>query len=164
MVEIVCLNFFLILVRLFCYLYNLCMANYKNSAGMSRYKYGHIRKEAIMNWPEIDEIYTEPTLPMSKGIIINLSADVEGDLDEFESCPLGIKAIIMGWSYENHKERVKPFQLLEYSRTDKSFLAVIKVLRKSKHVDELKLLCVDINDVCGLEGIVIKKWTASLKE
>lgn len=117
-----------------------------------------------MDWQNIDEIYTEPPFSLVKGNIINLTVKVEGDFEQFESNPLGMRAILTHWIYQSPGKDIKPFELQRYSRTDKSFSAELKICRKSKEIDELKLLCQDIVFVFDNENILMTSWIVKLKE
>ncbi|WP_422661280.1 hypothetical protein ACK8P5_12670 [Paenibacillus sp. EC2-1] len=117
-----------------------------------------------MDWQNIDEIYTKPPFSLVKGNIINLTVKVEGDFEQFESSPLGMRAILTHWIYQIPGKDIKPFKLQGYSKTDKSFSAELKICRKSKEVDELRLFCEDIAFVFDNEDICITSWEVKLLE
>lgn len=114
-------------------------------------------------WQNIDDIYREPVLTISKGNVINLYVKVEGDFELFESRTFGVRVILTHWQYLDGKY-IKPFKLQDYTRTDKSFHAELKVIKKSKEVDELKLLCEDLISVFNMENLLINDWEVTLKE
>lgn len=114
-------------------------------------------------WQNIDDIYREPVFTISKGNVINLYVKVEGDFELFESSTLGVRALLMHWLYLEGKY-IKPFKLLDYTRTEKSFHAELQVIKRSKEVDELKLLCQDLIDVFNMENLLITDWEVTLKE
>lgn len=114
-------------------------------------------------WQNIDDIYREPVFTISKGNVINLYVEVEGDFELFESYPIGVGAILTHWQYMEGKF-IKPFKLLDYTRKDKSFNAELIVIKKSKEVDELKLLCQDLISVFNMQNLLITDWEVTLKE
>jgi hypothetical protein len=111
-----------------------------------------------MIWQNVDEIYIEPTIVIKKGSILTLKVSLAGDFNQFESNIVGIKAALRHWCYFHEGKEISPLRLLEYSRRDQSFEATLEVVKKSKEIDEMKLLCQDILDVLNLENISVTKW------
>lgn len=110
-----------------------------------------------MIWQNVDEIYTEPIIDIKKGSL-TLKVSLKGDFNQFESNIVGIKAALRHWCYFHEGKEISPFRLLEYSRRDQSFEAILEVVKKSKEIDEMKLLCQDIMDVLNLENIRVTEW------
>lgn len=106
----------------------------------------------------LDEIYNVPSFALSTGDSVKLTVSVTGDFEDFESNPLGMKAILTHWIYQVPGEDIKPFQLLDYSRNSNSFSARLKVIKKLKDADEFRQLCQDIADVLEMENIWITFW------
>jgi hypothetical protein len=77
-------------------------------------------------------------------------------MDKFEEVPFGFKEFISHWMYEIPNNYVRPIKLITYQRINNHINILIEFTRKSRELDEIKILCKDILAILNYEEIIIK--------
>ncbi|WP_274366011.1 hypothetical protein [Paenibacillus thermotolerans] len=116
-----------------------------------------------MKFDDINDVFMPISGTVRKGTVILIEVTTNGIIEEYDKGGISTKAILNSWTYGANR-LIKPFKLQSYSYEGSTFKASLEVVKKSKELDELKLLCQDIIDVYNYENINIIKWTNRLEE
>ncbi|REE69637.1 hypothetical protein A8990_13234 [Paenibacillus taihuensis] len=93
---------------------------------------------------------------IKKGDTIRLTVFVDGDLQELVSGAFDLDVFFNSWEYMAQGKTLRPFKLMKYTREGSIKLeADIKMVRKAKDTNELKLICQDLMDVLNFHHIRI---------
>lgn len=111
---------------------------------------------------DLETLYQPPTFPVKKGTIVQITVETEGSVEEFDNFRYSTGYILEIWIYLANDKRIKPFKLIRYECLGNGFQAELQFVRKSREVDELKLLCKDLLDVYNLSGIQVLSWVNKL--
>ncbi|MFD2170164.1 hypothetical protein [Tumebacillus lipolyticus] len=119
---------------------------------------GHPFETGEFTFDDLETVYQPPDFPIKKGTNVQIIVKTLGSVEEYDQKRVSTDTILKIWSYMANERRVKPFKFVNYECFGNGFQAIIQFVRKSKEVDELKLLCKDILDVYNINGIQVLYW------
>ena len=116
----------------------------------------------MIEFQNVDHVYTPPIFKIIKGNIVNVEFEVQGDIDKYEQVPFGLKEFLSQWFYEIPNKSIKPIKLIDFQRCNNNIKFSVEFLKKSEEIDELKVLCNDILSILNYEDIRVKNWDLKL--
>ncbi|WP_410514437.1 hypothetical protein PaeBR_08610 [Paenibacillus sp. BR2-3] len=115
-----------------------------------------------MSWDDINTVYTSIDFVITKNTVVTVEVTTDGSVAVYDSGGISTKTILNNWTYPTGSKDIKPFKLLDYSLQETGFKATLQFVKKSKEIDEIKLLCQDIIDVYNYEKLHVIKWETKL--